>query len=249
MSSTQKKNAAESVSTLGGFLAGSMAACAAVTFTNPIELIKTRMQLQGELSKVDTNVPKLYKNPLQAFGLIYKREGIRGLQQGLSCAYLNQIALNGCRLGLYEPSRYYISKFFDSNNFDEEKGPIKQKLWVNLISGSISGSIGAVIASPVFLIKTRMQSYSSAAAMNAKETAVNIGEQTYYTGTWDGLKKVYKGEGLAGFFRGMDAAVMRTSMGSAAQLPTYNYAKRFLLKNDIVKDNSFGLHLLASSAA
>ena len=54
---------------------------------------------------------------------------------------------------------------------------------------------------------------------------------------------------MALFFLGLSAAVMRTIIGSAAHLPTYNYAKRFLLKNDIVKDNSFGLHLLASSAA
>ncbi|KAJ1949933.1 Mitochondrial oxaloacetate carrier protein, partial [Dispira parvispora] len=31
-----------------GFLAGGLAACGAVTFTNPWEVVKTRLQLQGE---------------------------------------------------------------------------------------------------------------------------------------------------------------------------------------------------------
>ena len=44
------KNDAQSVH-FGWVLAGGVAACMAVTFTNPIELIKTRMQLQGELVK------------------------------------------------------------------------------------------------------------------------------------------------------------------------------------------------------
>lgn len=52
------------MTTLGGFIAGGVAACGAVTFTNPIELVKTRMQLQGELSKLKGQA-KLYKNPLQ----------------------------------------------------------------------------------------------------------------------------------------------------------------------------------------
>lgn len=33
------------------FSIGALAACGAVTFTNPFEVIKTRMQLQGELQK------------------------------------------------------------------------------------------------------------------------------------------------------------------------------------------------------
>ena len=36
------------------FSIGAMAACGAVTFTNPFEVIKTRMQLQGELQKTGT---------------------------------------------------------------------------------------------------------------------------------------------------------------------------------------------------
>lgn len=243
--SEKQKNAAESVSTLGGFIAGSMAACSAVTFTNPIELIKTRMQLQGELSKTDSKVPKLYKNPAQAFVVIFKREGIRGLQQGLVCAYINQVALNGCRLGLYEPLRYYITKYFDKKNF-RETGPIPQNMLVNVFAGSLSGSVGAVLASPVFLIKTRMQSYSSAAAQPGHST---VGQQTYYKGTWDGLRTVYRQEGFKGLFRGIDAAVMRTGAGSAAQLPVYNLTKDLLLKHDIVEENSLGLHFIASSMA
>lgn len=243
MSSDSKpvKQKTQPISTLGGFIAGGLAACGAVTFTNPIELIKIRMQLQGELSRT-SNAPKVYKNPFQAFGYIYKHEGIRGLQQGLLCGYYYQIGLNGCRLGLYEPSRYYLTKYLDSDNFTEGH-PVPQNLLINVFAGTISGAAGAIIASPFFLIKTRMQSY------NRTHSAQAVGQQTHYKGVVDGFSQIYRAEGFKGLFRGVDAAVLRTGAGSSAQLPVYNATKNYLLKNKIVEDGSLSLHFLASSAA
>jgi len=240
------KSAAENVSTLGGFIAGGLAACGAVTFTNPIELIKTRMQLQGELSK-KSDAPKLYKNPIQAFGLIYRKEGIRGLQQGLTCGYYYQLGLNGCRIGLYEPSRYAITNLLNPSSFKEgEKVP--QNLWINVLAGFVAGAAGAVVASPFFLIKTRMQSYSGAKAASAQGSQ-SVGQQTYYKNAADGLLKIYRAEGIVGLFRGVDAAILRTGAGSAAQLPVYNLTKSMLLEYDVVEDNSTGLHFISGAMA
>ena len=44
--------------------------------------MKTRLQLQGELSH-GSNYAKPYKNVFQAFYLIVKNEGVRGIQKGL----------------------------------------------------------------------------------------------------------------------------------------------------------------------
>ncbi|KAK6459646.1 mitochondrial oxaloacetate carrier protein [Scheffersomyces xylosifermentans] len=242
---TRQKNDAEKVSALGGFLAGGLAACGAVTFTNPIELIKTRMQLQGELAKTASDAVKLYKNPFQAFVVIYRNEGIRGLQQGLFCGYYYQLGLNGCRIGLYEPSRYYITKYLSPSTFTEG-AKIPQNLAINVFAGFVSGSAGAVLASPFFLIKTRMQSFSKATNL---EAAHHVGQQTYYSNAWDGIAKIYKSEGVKGLYRGVDAAILRTGAGSAAQLPVYNLTKNFLLKHNYVEDHSLGLHFISSSMA
>ncbi|KAM9897920.1 hypothetical protein OXX79_006601 [Metschnikowia pulcherrima] len=237
-----KKTLAQEVSLIGGFIAGGIAACGAVTFTNPIELIKTRMQLQGELS-AKSDAPKLYKNPLQASVVIYKNEGLRGLQQGLLCGYVYQLGLNGCRIGLYEPSRYYITRALFPSQFSEDVSRIPQNILVNVLSGIVSGSAGAIIANPFFLIKTRMQSY------NKSKAGVNIGQQTYYKGLFDGIRTIYTQEGIKGLFRGTDAAVLRTGAGSAAQLPVYNLTKNYLLNHDLMKDGSVGLHFVSSSMA
>lgn len=241
---TQKKPLSQEVSTLGGFAAGGIAACGAVTFTNPIELIKTRMQLQGELS-TNANAPKLYRNPLQALVVIYKNEGLRGLQQGLLCGYVYQIGLNGCRIGFYEPSRKMLTKVLYPSHFNEDVSKIPQNLLINVMAGFLSGSAGAVMANPFFLIKTRMQSYNKASS----SLSISVGQQTYYKGVLDGLSKIYSAEGVRGLFRGTDAAVLRTGAGSAAQLPVYNLTKNYLLKNNMMADGSIGLHFVSSSMA
>lgn len=207
-----------------------MAACIAVTFTNPIELVKIRMQLQGELAAVGQ---KVYRNPIQGMGVIFRNEGIRGLQKGLVAAYIYQIGLNGSRLGFYEPIRNALNSTFYPN---EESHKI-QKVSINVAAGASSGIIGAVIGSPLFLVKTRMQSYSD---------AIKIGEQTHYRNVWNGLSTIARTEGFKGLFRGIDAAILRTGAGSSVQLPIYNTAKNFLLKNDLMKDGP-GLHLTAST--
>ena len=76
--------------------------------------------------------------------------------------------------------------------------------------------------------------------------AIKIGEQTHYRNVWNGLSTIARTEGFKGLFRGIDAAILRTGAGSSVQLPIYNTAKNFLLKNDLMKDGP-GLHLTAST--
>ena len=52
-----------------------------VTVSNPAEVAKTRLQLQGELAKEGGK--KVYKHALDVFAKTWKNEGIRGLQRGL----------------------------------------------------------------------------------------------------------------------------------------------------------------------
>lgn len=59
--------------------------CIIVTLSNPMEVIKTRLQLQGELQKSGIYL-KSYKGFWHAFYVITKLEGLRGIQKGKFCA-------------------------------------------------------------------------------------------------------------------------------------------------------------------
>ena len=77
-----------------------------ITVTNPMEVVKTRLQLQGELKTVSE---RPYKGIAHAFQHIYKHEGVRGLQRGLFPAYLAQATLNGGRLGFYPVIKRFMN--------------------------------------------------------------------------------------------------------------------------------------------
>ncbi|KAI0127472.1 mitochondrial carrier domain-containing protein [Xylariales sp. AK1849] len=200
--------------TVGAFIAGGVAACGAVTATHPFETVKIRMQLQGELQG-KTLQPHHYRGPFQAVGVIVRNEGLKGIYRGIGCAYVYQLLLNGCRLGFYEPMRGTLSTLIF-------KDAQVQSLAVNMLCGASSGMLGAVVGSPFFLVKTRLQSFSP---------FLPVGTQHKYKNALDGLRQIYGGEGVKGLYRGVGSAMVRTGFGSSVQLPTYFFAKRRLQKH------------------
>ncbi|KAJ5356170.1 hypothetical protein N7517_010779 [Penicillium concentricum] len=220
------------MSTTGGaFIAGGIAACGAVTVTHSFETVKIRLQLQGELQTKNEAV-KMYKGPLHGIKVILQNEGPRGLFRGIGSAYIYQVLLNGCRLGFYEPIRSTLTTAIYND-------PKVQSLAANVVAGAASGVIGAAAGSPFFLVKTRLQSYSP---------FLPVGTQHNYKNSFDGLSKIYKGEGIKGIYRGVGAAMIRTSFGSAVQLPTYFFAKRRLNRH-LGMEEGPALHLASSAAS
>ncbi|KAI7908168.1 mitochondrial carrier domain-containing protein [Cokeromyces recurvatus] len=213
-----------------GFIIGGLAACGAVTFTNPWEVVKTRLQLQGELVRAGalSESARPYQHSFQALKVVFQHEGIRGAQRGLSVAYFYQICLNGSRLGLYEPVFNYTVKLFNLNisSTHRNHGGI---LAAGVFSGAFAGVVGAALGSPLYLIKTRRQSYSPVfKSIGYQHESMNKAS------ILSSLKHIYQTEGIKGLYRGADAAMVRAGVGSAVQMPTYMMGKDILL-------NRFGL--------
>ena len=222
------------ISTAEGFAVGSLSAMTAVLFSNPAESIKTRMQLQGELAETAKRkgpnqpaVEKLYKGTWDCFRKTAKTEGIKGIQRGLGAALIYQICLNGSRLGFYEPFRKL---------YNQAAGKDAKEVWAlgAFAAGASSGVVGAILGNPLFLVKARQQAYSP---------HYKIGKAQYnYKNAFDGLKSIVKSDGFRGLARGMDAAILRTAMGSTVQLPAYNYAKTYLV--NLTPENTFAYNPL-----
>jgi solute carrier family 25 protein 34/35 len=98
----------------------------------------------------------------------------------------------------------------------------------------------ASLGNPLFLIKARMQAYSP---------ALPVGAQHYYKNSFNALSTIFRAEGLRGLVRGIDAAILRTSMGSSVQLPSYNLTKNFLVNRGILPANSTWTFLASSSVS
>src|SRR3989338_1023462 len=117
------------------FVAGSLSAVIATSFTNPIETVKNRLQVQGEMNATQ----RVYSGFFNAFGVIARREGIRAFYKGIAASYSYQIIMNGIRLGFYDPLKHALYGFF---------GVEKGTLGIHLLAGSLTGMLGACVGTP-----------------------------------------------------------------------------------------------------
>ncbi|EDW90980.1 solute carrier family 25 member 35 [Drosophila yakuba] len=198
------------------FVLGGVAAMGAGVFTNPVEVIKTRIQLQGELAARGSHAQP-YKSVFQAFVTVAKNDGILGLQKGLAPALCFQFVINSFRLSIYT---HAVEKGWVHNS----KGEIsfaKGMFW-----GALGGVVGSYCASPFFLIKTQLQ------AQAAKQIAV--GYQHQHASMSDAFRKIYRKNGVFGLWRGSLANVNRATVASAVQIAVFGQAKSLLKENGVV---------------
>ena len=186
--------------------ASATAACAAVLFTNIPETLKTRLQLDGE-GVASRGTPRQYSGIADAFTKVWRHEGIRGLQAGLQAGLAYQCVMNGTRLGLYEPIQRVLQR---------ATGCDPSFLGLKAAAAATSGAIGATLGSPIYLVKSRLQSQSP--VFKARESH-------NYTSMADGLRKIYGTEGVRGLFRGLSGAVPRVVSGGTTQLVSYDLCK------------------------
>jgi solute carrier family 25 protein 34/35 len=200
---------------LVAFAIPAAATSCACFFSNPFETIKTRLQLQGELVQKGAGAPA-YRGIGDAFTKILRSEGFSGLQSGLLPGIFYQVAMNGTRLSIFPRLQALMAP---SSGESESEGAFFVR---NIVAGAVAGACGAVVGSPFFLIKARLQSQ---AAANIRSEGKEV---FHYTGMLDGLSSVFKDEGIRGLWRGVDAAVPRVMVGSAAQLASYSSCKNLV---------------------
>ncbi|XP_020802422.1 solute carrier family 25 member 35 [Drosophila serrata] len=198
------------------FVLGGVAAMGAGVFTNPVEVIKTRIQLQGELAARGSHAQP-YKSVFQAFVTVAKNDGILGLQKGLAPALCFQFVINSFRLSIYT---HAVEKGWVHNSRGEISFA-RGMFW-----GALGGIVGSYCASPFFLIKTQLQ------AQAAKQIAV--GYQHPHTSMNDALRQIYRKNGVFGLWRGSMANVGRATTASAFQIATFGKAKSILKESGLI---------------
>ncbi|KAG5844035.1 solute carrier family 25 member 35 [Anguilla anguilla] len=208
------------------FILSGTAACGACLFTNPLEVVKTRMQLQGEL-KSRGSYQVYYRNVFHAFYTIGKVDGIAGLQKGLAPGLLYQFFMNGVRLGSYA--------IIESSGYIHTDGRVSAAK--STVAGAVAGVVGAVMGSPIYLVKTHLQSQAT--------SSIAVGHQYKHRGMFHAFAGIHREHGILGLWRGSSAAVPRVSVGSAAQLCTFSSSKELITDLQVFAEGSW---LIALSA-
>ncbi|XP_067941692.1 solute carrier family 25 member 35-like [Watersipora subatra] len=210
------------------FFFGGISTCGAAIFTNPLEVVKTRLQLQGEL-RAKGQFRVHYRNVFHAFFAVAKHEGICSLQKGLGPALAYQFVMNGFRLGSFQLLNDSLLRDKDGHT----------PVYTSVLCGAISGSIGGFFGSPLYMIKTHMQSRSYA--------SIAVGYQNRCDSLISALSSIYKQYGVIGLWRGSSGAVARVMMGSAAQLSTFSQARQYIINSQIFPQESLLIPFAAST--
>ncbi|XP_020216972.1 mitochondrial uncoupling protein 5 [Cajanus cajan] len=230
-----------------GFAEGGIASIIAGCSTHPLDLIKVRMQLQGE-----TNVPKPLHNlrPALAFQTgstvhvaalpqprvgpiavgvrLVQQEGVAALFSGVSATVLRQMLYSTTRMGLYDVLK---TKWTDPA---AGTMPLTRKIE----AGLIAGGVGAAVGNPADVAMVRMQA----------DGRLPAAERRNYKSVVDAITRMARSEGVASLWRGSSLTVNRAMLVTASQLASYDQFKEMILEKGLMRDG-LGTHVTASFAA
>jgi solute carrier family 25 aspartate/glutamate transporter 12/13 len=174
-------------------IAGGSAGACQVVFTNPLEIVKIRLQIQGEVAKSIENAPK------RSALWIVRQLGLVGLYKGATACLLRDVPFSA----IYFPAYAHLKKDYYGEGPGKQLGIIQL-----LISGAIAGIPAAYLTTPCDVVKTRLQ----------VETRKG---QTAYTGLRHATYTIFKEEGFAAFFKGGPARILRSSPQFGFTLAAY----------------------------
>ncbi|KAH7301675.1 hypothetical protein KP509_23G037800 [Ceratopteris richardii] len=226
------------------FVEGGAASIVAGCTTHPLDLIKVRMQLQGEGGDVLPNVkastgaanasvkpsstpPPIRVGPIGMGARVIRQEGVSALFSGVSATFLRQATYSTTRMGLYEMMKNKWER-------DGKRLPLHKKV----IAGLVAGGIGAAVGNPADMAMVRMQA----------DGRLPVESRRHYKSVADAILRTAKDEGIGALWRGSSPTVVRAMLVTASQLATYDQVKEVILHNHWLKDGLV-LHVVASSAA
>ncbi|KAH0745270.1 hypothetical protein KY285_006927 [Solanum tuberosum] len=238
-----------------GFVEGGIASIIAGCSTHPLDLIKVRMQLQGETPisapatvhnlrpalafhtgaanhTISIPAPSVVApprvGPVSVGVKIIQQEGVAALFSGVSATVLRQTLYSTTRMGLYDMLK---QKWTDP---DTNIMPLSKKI----VAGLIAGGIGAAVGNPADVAMVRMQA----------DGRLPISQRRNYKSVIDAITQMSKSEGVASLWRGSSLTVNRAMLVTASQLASYDQFKETILEKGLMKDG-LGTHVTSSFAA
>ncbi|KAJ1975424.1 hypothetical protein H4R34_004339 [Dimargaris verticillata] len=183
------------------FLAGAIAGVSEIVTMYPLDVVKTRFQLQ-----VGTGGVEGYTSIGDCFRKIIKNEGFSRLYRGILPPILVEAPKRATKFAANEQySQLYLS-FFQMEKMNQP---------LSILTGVSAGMTEALLVASFELVKIRLQDKNSAGK---------------YNGTMDCIKKIYQQEGPMAFFNGLEATMWRHALWNGGYFGCIHYVRTLLPK-------------------
>lgn len=128
------------------------------------------------------------------------------IQKGIAAAWMREASYTSLRLGLYGPIKHAMGVTKDSNFF------------MKFAAGSLAGAIGSTVGNPFDVLKTRMMTSEGKEPPSIGKAAAEL----------------YKAQGVSGFYRGIEANVMRAMVLNGTKMACYDQIKKMISDSGLV---------------
>eukprot|EP01083_Nonionella_stella_P085207 236152_1 len=195
------------LSSLHHFGCGWISGVTAISVTNPIWCVKTRLQVDNAK----------YNGLIDCVRSIYTKEGILKFYRGLGPAYL--LCLNpALQITFYERLKRVFMEIHLCYHGTGQLGSTDF-----LAMGAIAKMMSSTSVYPLQLLRSRLFQTVTVSGNNGCEVT-----QNKYVGAFDCAKKVLSKEGIKGFYRGLTVNLLKTVPSSALTFMFYENTLKLL---------------------
>ena len=212
-SNSNKNNTEDhSLSSRHHFMAGTLSGMIAISCTNPIWCIKTRLQIDQS-----------YHGLFDCLKRIYREEGILRFYRGLGPAYI--LVLNpALQFTFYEQLKCW---FTDLHLYYDESSCVELGSTDYLIMGAMAKMMSSSTVYPLQLIRSRLFQTQTVVSNSSVSMAV---AQNKYCGVYDCFNRIIVKEGVLGFYKGLSINLVKTVPCSALTFMFYENTLKILNK-------------------
>jgi len=202
----------------------------------PLDLIRTRMQVWGDIQQEQEmkrarqpnsgrNGPTKSITPAEAFRVILKKEGPKGMFRGLGATMVTVPLFWGVYFPLYDETKHLLQtsrvprEHFGVDLADYHPGV------VHCMSAIFTGAVADLICNPLFVVRTRLQT-QALHDLTGTTTPGNVASSGRIS-MIQMASQLRAQNGMSIFWRGMTANLIGLSH-CAVQFPAYEFLKGYL---------------------
>lgn len=207
-------------SPLNAMIAGLMAGITGNTLTNPIWMVRTRMQILADKAAGQVAYAG-YRDAVQS---IWRDEGVGGFYKGITASYW------GCLEGsaqfiMYEQFKTRLLKRLNKRRAAQGLPPTDQLPKATYFwSAAVAKMCASILTYPHEVARTRMRE-------QAREGIFK------YKGMWQSLAVIAREEGRQGLYSGMGVHLLKVVPNSALMFLTYEVVRSWLSEFTVVDEN------------